>query len=50
MICHCDRLFVSFHLDLCTVYHRLAKIDAHVYSEREREKERKAKCEDIGRV
>lgn len=32
MICHYDRFFVSFHLDLCTICRHLAKIDANVNS------------------
>lgn len=32
MIYHYDRLFANFRLDLYTVYHHLAKINARVYS------------------
>lgn len=38
MICHCDKLFVGFRLDLYTVYHRLVKINVRVYSAMKREK------------
>lgn len=32
MIYHYGTLFVNFHPDLCTIYHHLVKIDAHVCS------------------
>lgn len=48
MIYHCGTLSVNFRLDLCTIYHHLAKINAHVYSEIEEKKTNRNdhKCAD----